>query len=330
MKGQRAAILLSVLLLFLSGFFLPTATGAGTEPVRVGTWRTAQTLQPFYYERFLSVPVRVFPFTNPADQKLSLLAGSLDLCGTTLALAIQSAARGEPVVVVAALCNKCSALVVARESTVRTPKDLRDKRIGYVPGTMHEILLRETLARAGLRPDKDVKLVRIDFFDMGTALAGGAVDAFLSGEPFPALSEVKGYGRVLEYPYFDDAVGTINAGLLVTRQTVLGRPDLVQSLVTAHARATEYLKANPDEWLGKASQFGTDLAVWKRAAENIELTWEMDESYVQKARALGRRMQEFGIIEKQPDYAALFHQGFVTRAREDLGLPGPGDEETRP
>lgn len=41
---------------------------------------------------------------------------------------------------------------------------------------MHEILLRETL-RAGNNPDKDAKLVRIDFFDMGTALSRGDIDA---------------------------------------------------------------------------------------------------------------------------------------------------------
>ena len=35
-------------------------------------------------------------------------------CGTTLAHAIHSAAKGQPVVVVAALCNKCSALVVKK------------------------------------------------------------------------------------------------------------------------------------------------------------------------------------------------------------------------
>ena len=38
---------------------------------------------------------------------------------------------------------------------------------------MHDLLLRETLTRAGLDPLRDVKLVRIDFFDMGQALSTG-------------------------------------------------------------------------------------------------------------------------------------------------------------
>ena len=124
----------------------------------------------------------MFSFTNPADQKTALLAGSLDMCGTTLAHAIHSASKGEPVVLVAALCNKCSALVVKTDGPINSIADLKGKTIGYVPGTMHEILLREALTRNGLSPLKDVKLTRVDFFDMGLALASGGIDAFLSGE----------------------------------------------------------------------------------------------------------------------------------------------------
>lgn len=152
---------------------------------RAGTWKTAQTIQPFYYDQFGSGEVEVFSFTNPADQKTALLAGALEICGTTLAHAIHSASQGQPVVVVAALCNKCSAFVVKKDGPVKTVADLKGGKIGYVPGTMHEILLRETLVKNGLNPDADVKLTRVDFFDMGLALARGNIDAFLSGSPFP-------------------------------------------------------------------------------------------------------------------------------------------------
>ena len=72
------------------------------ETWNVGTWKTAQTIQPFLYEPFANgATVKVHPFTNPGDQKAALLAGSLDMTGTTLALAIQAASRGEPIVLVA-------------------------------------------------------------------------------------------------------------------------------------------------------------------------------------------------------------------------------------
>ena len=306
-------------LAFLLALVLGAGPAAADPPLKVGTWKTAQTIQPFFYEQFLSgeAAVQVFPFTNPADQKTALLAGSLDMCGTTIAHAIHSAAQGQPVVVVAALCHKCSALVVRKASAIATAGELKGRKIGYVPGTMHEILLREVLTRHRLNPEQDVRLIRVDFFDMGLALARGGIDAFLSGEPFPTLAVHEGYGRILDYPYYDDTVGTINAGMLVTRQILESHPERVLQLVHAHARATEFLNRHPDQWLARAAAFGTEPAVLKAAAANMELAWEMDEAFVQRAKALGARMQALRMIERQPDYDRLFDLQFVKRVKAE-------------
>lgn len=236
-----------------------------------------------------------------------------------MAHAIQSAAQGQPVVLVAAMCNKSSALVVKHDGAVRQVSDLRGMRIGYVPGTMHEILLRETLTRNGLSPDKDVRLIRVDFFDMGLALAGGAIDAFLSGEPLPTLAADQGYGRILAYPYYDDSIGTINAGMLVRRETIQKNPDLVFRLVLAHARATKHLAAHRDQWFKKAATFGTPLHILEKAAPNLELAWIMDDRFVARAESLGARMQTLGIIQRQPEYAKLFDLTFVRRVSAEIG-----------
>jgi NitT/TauT family transport system substrate-binding protein len=310
MLKRLSLVILAILLLILSA-----SPWSRAGEIKVGTWKTAQTIQPFFYDRFLpqNVKVSVFAFTNPADQKVALLAGSLNMCGTTLAHAIHSASLGQPVVVVAALCNKCSALVVKKGGPVKAIKDLKGRKIGYVPGTMHEILLRETLTRQGLSPDKDAQLTRVDFFDMGMALAKGDIDAFLSGEPFPSLAVDQGYGEILSYPYYGESIGTINAGMIVTRKTILENPELVQRLVLSHARATDHLKAHPDQWLNKASIFGTPLRVLEKAAPNMELAWHMDTDFVRKARTLGERMQTLGVIERQPDYHELFDLSFVNK-----------------
>jgi len=305
--GFRGAMVGALALLMLG----PTWSKA--SEVKVGTWKTPQTIQPFFYEKFFSQnkKVNVFSFTNPADQKVALLAGSLDMCGTTLAHAIHSSSLGQPVVVVAALCNKCSALVVRKGGPVKEVSDLKGRKIGYVPGTMHEILLRETLTRHGLLPDRDVQLTRVDFFDMGMALARGGIDAFLSGEPFPAIAVDQGYGEILSYPYYDDSVGTINAGMLVKRETIERNAELVRALVDAHVRATKYLQAHPEEWLKRASSFGTELRILEKAAPNMELAWDMDKGFVRKTQALGERMQSLGVIQKQPDYTRLVDLSFV-------------------
>lgn len=300
------------------------AVGVRAETWRLGTWKTAQTIQPYVYDTVLGkdVEVRVSPFTNPADQKAALLAGSLDMTGTTLALAIQAAARGDPVVLVASLCGKCSALVVGRDSGITTPEQLRGKRIAYVPGTMHEVLLRDLLRRHGLDARRDVRLLRVDFFDMNTALARGDVDAYLSGEPLPAQAVRRGVGRILAYPYFDDSIGTINSGLLVHKELVTRDPERVRRMVAAHKRATEQLCAEPRRWLDAAARLtGLERELLDQAAPNMELTWDMDKAFLRRLAALGARMKALGLISREPDYAALVDTRFV----DALRTPSAGD-----
>jgi len=287
---------------------------------KIGTWKTAQTIQPFFFHKVnqTDAKIDIYTFTNPADQKAAVLAKSLDMAGTTIAHAIHSASQGQPIVVVAGLCNKASALVVSQKSDIYQIKDLRSKRIAYVPGTMHEILLRDTLVKNGLSPELDVELIRIDFFDMGTALANGDIDAFLSGEPFPTLAIHKGYGRLLAYPYYDVSLGSINAGMIVHRDTIKNNPEEVLELVRLQAMATEYLSTRRQEWLEKANEFGIDQEILDIAAKNIELFWQIDESYIERARILGAKMERLGVINKQPDYDALFDLSFVKKVKEEL------------
>ena len=295
-----ARLLRSGLAVAVCALCLLFATGTRAETWRLGTWKTAQTLQPYLYADAGEdgIEVRISPFTNPADQKAALLAGSLDMAGTTLALAIQAAARGEPVVLVASLCGKCSALVVGRDSGITTPEQLRGKRIAYVPGTMHEVLLRDLLRRHGLDARRDVQLLRVDFFDMNTALARGDVDAYLSGEPLPAQAVRRGVGRILAYPYFDDSIGTVNSGLIV------------------HKRATERLRADTRRWLDAAARLtGLERELLTQAASNMELTWDMDASFLRRLAALGARMKALGLIAREPDYAALVDTRFVDALR---------------
>jgi len=296
------------------------ASWAVAENFDVGTWKTAQTIQPFFYQDFLPEhqKVTVYPFTNPADQKSALLAGSLDMCGTTIAHAIHSASMGQPVVLVAALCNKCSAFVVKKDAGIDKVADLKGKRIGYVPGTMHEILLRETLSRNGLSPRTDVHLMRVDFFDMGTALAGGSIDGFLSGEPFPTIAVEKGYGKILSYPYYGESIGTINAGMLVTREYLVNHRQQVYQLIKAHAEASRHLTHHSDKWLGRAARFGTPESTLEEAAGNMELAWQMDAAFVRRTKALGKRMEALGMIARQPDYEKLFDLSIVRQVSAEL------------
>lgn len=283
----------------------------------VGTWKTAQTIQPFFYEDFSdeSENLEVKPFTNPGDMKTALLSGDLDFTGTTWVTAIMAASKGEPIKVVASMTEKCSALVVGKDSGINTTKDLKGKTIAYVPGTMHHILLLEVLNRAGLDPDKDVTLKKIDFFDMGQALASGSIDAFCSGEPYPSIAVEEGYGKILEYPYYDDSIGYINAAMITTEDEIKENPEKIQELVDKHVKASKHLMANKEEWINKAAEFGTEKKYLEKSTENIELSWDITPETVEQVKKLAERMKELGMIEKVPDIDAMFDLSFLENTK---------------
>ena len=289
------------------------------EPMELtlGTWKTAQTITPYFYQDYSKgkISAEVLPFTNPGDQKTALLAGSLDICGTTLVSAILAAAEGEPIVIVAGLCNKCSALVAGTDTGIKSGADLKGKRIAYVPGTMHHILLLDVLRQNGIDPDKEVTLKRIDFFDMGTALAGGEIDAFCSGEPYPTIAQLEGYGEIISYPYFDESIGSINAAMIVTKQMAQEEPEKVQALVNAHVAATRALNADQELWLEKAAEFGTDPGVLQASVDNMELFYEIDEDFITHTKRLAEEMLALGLIDEIPDIEALFDLRFLENAQ---------------
>lgn len=287
---------------------------------KVATWKTAQTIQPFFYKDHLGDKdkIQVVPFTNPGDMKAALMAGSVDMCGTTLVTAITAASKGEPVKILCGLSNKCSALVVGKDSNINDPKDLKGKTIAYVPGTMHHLLLLETLSKAGLDAEKDVKLVRIDFFDMGQALAQGEIDAFYSGEPYPSIAVAEGYGKVLLYPDDKDGFGIINSCMITTTDNIEKDPDKIQKLVNAHVASTEALNKDKEAWIDKAVEFGTQRNVMEVSVKNIQLFWEIDEAYIKSVKKLAERMLEQGLITEIPDIDAMFDLSFQEKAKKSI------------
>ena len=325
----RAGRMLLGLLVAISSWAVGAANFAvAAEVWHVGTWKTAQTIQPFLYEKYATpanpgLQVEVRPFTNPADQKSALLAGSLDMTGTTLALAIQAASRGEPVWLVAALGNKCSALVVAKDSPIKNTADLRGKRNAFTLSYKNfnltkfenDLLWSECFA-THLMPSMAPPYTNFLGGPVFWGQVKGNVDAFLSGEPFPTQAVMQGYGRILAYPYYGDSIGTINSGMLMREDFIQVHPEQALRMVAAHKAATEALTADRKLWLDTAANlFGVDRNLLQASADNIELAWDMDDVFMRRLAALGARMKELGIIKQEPDYNKLVDRSFVNALR---------------
>ncbi|HLL69695.1 MAG TPA: NrtA/SsuA/CpmA family ABC transporter substrate-binding protein [Micromonosporaceae bacterium] len=293
------------------------ALAGAKRTVKVGVLRQPHLSHALFYERYLpdNVAVDIVPFANSTEIKNAIVSGDLAFGVTGLTAALQGAANDEPVVVVAAAADGGSAIVAGRNTAIKGVADLRGKKIGYVPGSAQDILLRLTLKDGGLDPSRDVQLVTVQFADMSAALSRGDIDAFSGAETGPSDALVKGDAVLVTHPY-GTKMGKINIVLATNRATVSSDADLVQAMVAVHAKATDYMKANGQQWteavISKYGYAGKSLEV---AVKNIDLRWRIDDAYLAQTRVLGQQQLALGQIRKEPDYAAFVDPTFVGKLR---------------
>src|ERR1041384_3925941 len=162
---------------------------ADHRTIKVGTLKLIHGITPYFYDRFAPADLtfEVVPFESPTDGKNAVVTGPVDFGIYGIAAATLGAANGEPVVVVAAACNRGMAVVARQDAPIASIKDLRGKRVGVWPGSTQEVVLLERLAAEGLTI-KDISPVRVSFSDMAPALARGDLDAYVGAGPAAGVS----------------------------------------------------------------------------------------------------------------------------------------------
>lgn len=278
--------------------------------VKVATLRQPHLFHPDFYQEHVpaGTTIEVVPLENSTDIKNAVLTGAADFGVTGITASIQSAAAGEPLVVIASAADGGSG-IVARDG-IETIADLAGTKVGYVAGSAQDILLRLSLREVGLDADQDVELVRIGFADMPAALERGDIDAFSGAEVGPSIALVNG-ANLVSRPY-DTPMGKINIVMVTSRDLIESDPELVQTMVQVHADATEAMAADPAVWAERViAKYGFEPAHLDLAIPNIELRWEIDEAYIAQAEVQGAQMALLNQIPAEPDYGSLFDPTFV-------------------
>lgn len=292
--------------------FTPQAGGGDDEQVfRVGTLRGQPHLfMPFFYQQFLDDGTRaeLLVFDSSPDVKNALVSGQIDAAVMGVPAMLAGAAAQQDVRLIAASADGGSAIVGRPDIT--DVDDLRGKRVGYPIGSSQEVILRATLTAAGIDPDRELTLVNLAFSDMANAYASGQIDAFSSAEIGPSVAKQNGARDVVS-PY-DTAIGKVNIGLATTQRTIDTDPDLVQTIVDAHAAAVSYMDSHRDEWRDRVvAEFGLDPAV---AATAIANTWpraDLSDAYVDQVDALTREMFALDQLPTQPEMSTFVDATFV-------------------
>ena len=180
-------------------------------------------------------------FSGFPEIKESIIAGHLPATFMLAPMAMALAEQGVPVKIVYLGHRDGTAMMVHKDSGIRTVQDLAGKRVA-VPNRFsnQHLVFRKALADRGMKME-DVELVEMPPPDMPAALYARAVDAISSGEPFMAQTEMDGYGRVL-YQAREIWPDFISCVLVVSQKAIDEHPEWVQQLVTGIARSGLWLE----------------------------------------------------------------------------------------
>jgi NitT/TauT family transport system substrate-binding protein len=175
----------------------------------------------------------------------TMLSGEVKLANMAPPAAIAAWAKGGDLALIGTGVNRLLETVMT-SSEIKTPEDLRGKKIGISRyGSLTDIILREGLRQYKLNPEKDVVILQIGGEGPRlAALKGGAVDgAMLSGDQrFQA--EKLGFHVLIDFSKLPIDY-PIN-GMVARRDYIRAQRDTLKRFVRAWAEGIKLVKTDKD------------------------------------------------------------------------------------
>jgi len=184
----------------------------------------------------------------------AMAAGDVDVGEIGVAPVVVAEARGLPIKILMTTNIGGEAIVVNKDSLIKSIKDLKGKKIAIpAKGNMQDFIIRRALLENGLNPDSDVTWVELGPADMSTALIRNQIDAAVLWEPWTARLVLQGQ-RVLAsgnaiWPNHDNQV------IAGTEAAIRDDAPAVRAIVEQTHRGLKYILDNPDESISLTAKF---------------------------------------------------------------------------
>ena len=189
------------------------------------------------------------------------------------------------------------AIVVPKDSAIKTLADLKGKRVAFGKGSSAHNLLVAALEKAGLSWS-DITPAPLAPADATAAFVKGSVDAWSIWDPYLALAELKENARVL---VFDKDVHKPNAYYIANTDFVERYPSLVAKLNTTFASEGVWAEQHHEE-VAKAQSPRRPASTSKPSdasstAPAISVV-PLDAEVVRTQQAVADRFAKLGLIPK--------------------------------
>jgi len=274
-----------------------------------GWW--AEELKPFGITKIEEIQ---FPTGVPEMQ--AMVAGELDVAYVGTAPPISAIAAGLPAKIVAAVNINGSDLVLRPGLNYSGPASLSGLSIGtYQPGSIQDTVMKKWLMNSGV----DINSVDIKGMDPGpamTALFAGELDGVFLPHPFPSIVELKGNG-IEAVSSGQMWPGHACCSLVVSEKLIKGHPELVDQIVKTHIKATEYIKAHPEEAAQiYAKKTKSNLTEIEHSIESWDGKWVSDPSIqIPSTVEYARVDYEMNYTRRELTAEDLFDTSFYERVK---------------
>jgi NitT/TauT family transport system substrate-binding protein len=212
-------------------------------------------------------------FAGWPELKEAMMSGKVKAGYLLAPMAMDLADNGVPVKIVALGHRSGAVIMTDTGSKAKNLGDLRGKRIA-IPSrfAVDNIFVHRLMKKYGMT-DSDVTLVEMAPPDMPAALYAKAIDAYATGEPFGALAQRQGYGRVLHMTR-DEWPEYICCVLVVRQELIDNDRATVQRLVNHVLAAGAWLESDTThrhlaaDLAAKREFFGQDSALIRFVMDN--------------------------------------------------------------
>jgi NitT/TauT family transport system substrate-binding protein len=173
----------------------------------------------------------------------SIKSGRLEATFMIAPLAMKLREQGVPVKILYLGHRDGSTVMVQKDSTAKSLRDLRGKVLA-IPSkySNQNLVIHKLMEDQGVKPD-EIIFVEMPPPDMPGALAAKAIDAYFIGEPHAARAELDGTGRVL-YHAKDIWPRFISCVLVATEKLIKEKPAVVKDLVRGIAESGEWAETH--------------------------------------------------------------------------------------
>lgn len=187
-----------------------------------------------------------FASAGPTAQAVAAQTVDLGVVGEpSLAFALAS---GAPVKVVAVVRTKVTdtavAILVNKDSPVRSIKDLLNKRVATTKGSVGHFLALAALRQAGYS-GKDVQFIFVQPGEARTLLESGQADAWATWDPYTSMAQLAGNSRVL---VSGEKLFAGNIPIIANPQAIASKGEILADFLQRVGHAYDWINQHPQQF----------------------------------------------------------------------------------